>query len=238
MSGKPNSELWIERDFAPLRGRTLKTLRLAILSGILSPGQRLVERNICEQTGVSRSSVREAMRCLESEGLVESRLPKGVFVTVLSKKQALEIYEIRAALESEAARHFSERANKSEIEELARTCERCAGFVLADPQALIREMRNFFAILFAGAQNETAQNLIQPLRARIGHLRTVTSLIASSDQLAAAVKHLKNVVNAVRKRDSDAALVLAERTLLTRRRSPPRILTTMDRSMPDGHRFV
>src|SRR5579883_3373385 len=117
---KMKNPLWVKRDVEPLRERTLKSLRDAILSNHLKPGQRLVERDLCEQAGVSRSSIREALRYLESEGLVESRGTKGMFVSVLNRKQALEIYEVRAALESEAARQFAERATESDLKAVRR----------------------------------------------------------------------------------------------------------------------
>src|SRR5581483_8053290 len=120
---KANNPLWVKREVEPLRERTLKSLRDAILSNHLKPGQRLVERDLCEQAGVSRSSIREALRYLESEGLVESRGTKGMFVSVLNRKQALEIYEVRAALESEAARQFAERATESDLKAIRRAYE-------------------------------------------------------------------------------------------------------------------
>jgi len=73
-------ELRIARDLPTLRDLTTDKLREAIMAQRFKPGQHLVERDLCEQTGVSRSSVREALRHLEAEGLVERRGNRGLFV--------------------------------------------------------------------------------------------------------------------------------------------------------------
>src|SRR5262245_45459075 len=171
MTANVDNHLWVEREFQLLRGRTLKTLREAILASHLRPGQRLVERNLCQQTGVSRSSIREALRYLESEGLVESRATKGIFVAVLTVQQALEIYEVRAALEAEAARHFVKRATDKEIAAL-RTCLLLIKKVASkDADAYGRGIDHFFEILFTGARNATAHAIMRSLGARINFLR-------------------------------------------------------------------
>lgn len=93
--------LRVQREAESLAERTARTLREGIMSGHLAPGQRLIERDLCERTGVSRSSIREALRFLESEGLVERRGHLGMHVTQLDRSLAKEIYEVRAALEAD-----------------------------------------------------------------------------------------------------------------------------------------
>jgi DNA-binding GntR family transcriptional regulator len=205
MSVEAPDSLLIERDFEPLRERTLKALRQAILSNRLTPGQRLVERDLCQQTGVSRSSIREALRYLESEGLIESRGPKGMFVTVLSKQKALEIYEVRAALEAEAARHFAERANDTELGVLSVIYERVCEAASNDLDAHGREIDAFFEALFLGARNVTAHGLIRSLRARINLLRNTTIRIASKERLTMRLAQMKKIVDALEARNGEAA---------------------------------
>src|SRR5215471_4456604 len=107
----PNtSELAVARDVLTLRELTTAKLRDAILSLHFKPGQHLVERELCEQTGVSRTSVREALRQLEAERLVERRASRGLFVASVTAEEARQIYEVRAALEPEMARLFAETA--------------------------------------------------------------------------------------------------------------------------------
>jgi DNA-binding GntR family transcriptional regulator len=202
---KANNPLWVKREAEPLRERTLKTLRDAILANHLKPGQRLVERDLCEQAGVSRSSIREALRYLESEGLVESHGSKGMFVSVLNRKQALEIYEVRAALESEAARHFVERATEADLKAIWRAYDSAERLLAGDADALSRAIDRFFEILFTGARNATAFSLLRMVRARINLLRHATTRAASSERLKSSMAHMKLIVEALERRDADAA---------------------------------
>ena len=103
-----------------LREMTADTLREAIFSMHFKPNDRLVERDLCDQTGVSRTCVREALRHLESEGLVERRANKGLYVTAVTPAEALQIYEVRAALEPALARLFVERASEADVKALRR----------------------------------------------------------------------------------------------------------------------
>lgn len=202
---KAENTLWVEREFEPLRGRTLKALRQAILANRLEPGQRLVERELCQQTGVSRSSIREALRYLESEGLVESRGSKGMFVSVLTRTQAMEIYEVRAALEAEAARHFAERASDDDLRALRKSFDRISRVALKDPSAYTSEIDNFIEILFAGARNATAHGLIRSLRARINLLRITTIRLASKERLLGSLSQMTKIIEALERRDGPAA---------------------------------
>jgi GntR family transcriptional regulator, trigonelline degradation regulator len=205
MTRNADTTLWVDREFEPLRGRTLKALRQAILANQLNPGQRLVERELCQQTGVSRSSIREALRYLESEGLVESRGSKGMFVSVLTKTQAMEIYEVRAALEGEAARHFAERANDEDLRELRKSFGRIKKVALKDPNAYSSEIDNFIEILFAGARNAVAQALIRSLRARINLLRITTIRLAPKERTVGSLAQMSKIVEALERRDASAA---------------------------------
>lgn len=205
MTLNDENALLVDREFEPLRGRTLKTLRQAILANHLKPGQRLVERELCQQTGVSRSSIREALRYLESEALVESRGSKGMFVSVLTKTQAMEIYEVRAALEAAAAQHFAERANADDLRALRKSFDRIRKVALKDPDAYSSEIDNFIEILFVGARNATAQALIRPLRARINLLRITTIRLASKERTIGSLAQMTKIVEALERRDGPAA---------------------------------
>jgi GntR family transcriptional regulator, trigonelline degradation regulator len=199
------SPLWINRDVEPLRERTLKALREAILSNHLKPGQRLVERDLCEQVGVSRSSIREALRYLESEELVESHGTKGMFVSVMDRAKALEIYEVRAALESEAARHFADRATDTDRKAIRRAYEEVEGASLRSPDEYGRKIDWFFELLFKGARNETAFTLIRTLRSRINRLRHTTIRAAPKERIVGSMAQMKEIVEALESHDGDGA---------------------------------
>lgn len=199
------SVLWIDKHTEPLREKAVKAVREGILSQHLKPGQRLVERDLCAQTGVSRSSIREALRYLESEGLIERIGTKGMFVTVPKLEKAMEIYEVRAALEAEAAKHFSARASEAELQSLKSAWQSTERASRSDPILYGKEIDRFYEILFAGAKNETAQALIRPLRARINLMRNATILVAPKQRIAASVAQMKLIVDALELHDAEAA---------------------------------
>ena len=93
-----------------MRHQVAEVLRAAITTGRFAPGQRLVEKDLCELTGVSRASVREALRQLESEGLIQTLPNRGPLVSRLSTQDAASIYQVRGALEALAAQLFANHA--------------------------------------------------------------------------------------------------------------------------------
>lgn len=210
MSNIGNS-LWIKAEAEPLRERTLKALREAIIAGHLKPGERLIERDLCEQVGVSRSSIREALRYLESERLVESRGARGTFVSVLDRKQAREIYELRHALEAEAARHFAKRATDDELAELDRAYRTIQESIGQDALVFTEAIDRFMVILMMGAHNDTAFEIMQTIRTRINFLRRATNSVASKDRLMASVEYMGALVEALRNRDGEAAALASQR---------------------------
>lgn len=105
-------------DLRPIREIVLERLRTAIMSGSFESGDRLVETSIAENMGVSRTPVREAFRQLEIEGLAENIPRRGTIVKGISKKDILEIYEIREVLEGLVFRLACSNISVSQIEEL------------------------------------------------------------------------------------------------------------------------
>jgi DNA-binding GntR family transcriptional regulator len=90
----------------------------AITSGALVPGQRLIEARLAERMGVSRAPLREAMQKLAAEGLLENLPRRGVVVAIMRRADAAEIYGLRIALESWAAREACRLATESDLEGL------------------------------------------------------------------------------------------------------------------------
>jgi len=173
----PNtSELAVPRDVPTLRELTTAKLRDAILSLHFKPDQHLVERELCEQTGVSRTSVREALRQLEAEGLVERRGNRGLFVASVSAEEARQIYEVRAALEPEMARLFAERAGPRDLQALQdafRQLEKSGQ--RQNVRAYVAAYDRFYDVLLQGSGNDLARRFLRTLRARIAFLRTITT---------------------------------------------------------------
>lgn len=198
--------LRVQIDTPSLRERTTEALRNAILSVHFKPGEKLVERRLCEDTGVSRSCVREALRHLEAEGLVVRTAHRGMFVAEVGPDEAREIYEVRAALESDMGRHFVARASKRHVAALEAALKRIENTIFGkDVLAYAFALDAFSDALMDGAGNETARKLLNILRARITYLRTITAREASLEQKNGTLAALHAIVDALKRRDADAA---------------------------------
>jgi len=128
------------RVAAPLREQVISALRQAIRDFQLKPGQRLVERELIEQLGVSRTTIREALRELTSEGLVTVVPQRGAIVSTPSLDDATDLYEVRASLESLVVQRFVERATDDEVRRLEGTIDH-----LAEVSAQTEDVREILA---------------------------------------------------------------------------------------------
>ncbi|MFO7770215.1 MAG: GntR family transcriptional regulator, partial [Roseovarius gahaiensis] len=99
--------LTLNRDDVTLSTRLVQAMRDAILDGDLAPGQNLSERALCDMFGVSRSLVREALKALAAEDLIVHVPHKGPMVARLDRKQAQDLYRVRAAIEGLACAEFT-----------------------------------------------------------------------------------------------------------------------------------
>jgi len=185
-----------------LRERATDTLRSAILELQFEPGDRLVERTLSEQMGVSRTCVREALHRLESVGLVGRSAGRGFVVATVSADEARQIYEVRAALEPAAARLFTERASAGELRALEQAHRRLRGVAGSDDIGqYVRALDTFYDALLVGAHNEVAREVLDVLRGRMNHLRALTARAAGKQQKARTVELLGQIVEAAARRD-------------------------------------
>lgn len=103
---------------APLRNKIMNSLRRAIETGALEPGTRLVEKDLCEKLNVSRTSLREALRQLQAEGILTDLNNRGLTVVTVTRADAENIYRIRGVLEPLIVEQFIENAPDNEIKAL------------------------------------------------------------------------------------------------------------------------
>lgn len=108
-------------EYLPLRDVVFNTLRRAILRGELKPGERLMEIQLANKLGVSRTPIREAIRKLELEGLVLMIPRKGAEVAEITEKNLRDVLEVRCALEELAVQLACDRIDKDKLKEL-RSC--------------------------------------------------------------------------------------------------------------------
>ena len=198
----------IERAAAPLRRNVVEALRTAIIEGRLAPGARLVERELIAMTGVSRTVIREALRQLESEGVVETIANRGPIVRKLTLEEAKDLYLIRAVLEGLAARMFVMNAADSEIKQLKAALDATySAYEAGEPETILTEKNRFYDILFRGAGSETLSSMIATLHARIWRWRALglSHPKRSSGRSRQAVSGLRALLQAIEKGDGEAA---------------------------------
>ncbi|HET6182245.1 MAG TPA: GntR family transcriptional regulator [Acetobacteraceae bacterium] len=196
-----------------VRDRAAEEVRNAIISGRLAPGTRLVERELCAAMGISRASVREIVRRLEAERLIEVEPHRGPVVRALSRRQASEIYEIRAMLESLLIRRFTERASEAEIaalREVFAEVKAAAKQQQGGPERILGLMQRFYAHLMAVAQHEAACEILEGLNARISWLRL--RAMAKPGRIEASLMEIGAVLEAVSRRDAAVAAALMQRS--------------------------
>lgn len=147
-----------------MRDHVFKKLRRAIITGELKPGERLVERTLAEQLGVSRTPVREAIRMLELEGLISHSPKLGAVVARVSAAEVLEIYRIRSVLEGLAAHMAAENITPADANKLMQTLERIESAAQQrDLTRLEQEHRQFNDIIYRAAGSPRLYSMITTL---------------------------------------------------------------------------
>ena len=151
-------------NYKPLRDVVFENLRSAILEGKLKSGQRLMEVQLAEQLGVSRTPVREAIRKLELEGLVVMLPRKGAYVANISVKDLMDVLEIRASLEGLGASLAAERRTEEDIKNLEEIEEEFEQAVITqDIDMLLKKDIEFHECIFKAANNKKLEKMINSL---------------------------------------------------------------------------
>jgi DNA-binding GntR family transcriptional regulator len=162
----------LDRPQELLRDRVVVRVRQAIIAGRYEPGQRLLEKELCEALGVSRTSVREALRQLEIEGMVAVG-PRGrPFVAEMNAETARQIYEFREILECAAGRLFIVRAPDTAFYTLSELVDRFHhALSKGDLTERLDVKSEFYSLLFSHAGNRDMHRVFDQLFNRIGFLR-------------------------------------------------------------------
>ena len=189
---------------APVRSQVVETLRVAITSGRFSPGQRLVEKELCDLLGVSRPSVREALRELESEGLIQTIPNRGPLVSRLTPQDAASIYEVRGVLEALAAKLCAERATPEQIAALSASVDELERASRSgDVEQVLVAKKVFYDNLLSGSRNVVIPTVLRTMNARITQLRRVS--LSSTERLPETIREIRAVVAAIANRDAEGA---------------------------------
>lgn len=159
-------------EYLPLRDVVFNTLRDAILSGKLLPGERLMENQLAEKLGVSRTPIREALRMLELENLVELVPRKGAQVLEMSEKDIKNVLEIRTSLEALAVELACERMSIDQIKELKVLQNNfIKSYENHDYEKTAENDERFHDLIFASTKNDRLIQIVNNLRIQMYRYR-------------------------------------------------------------------
>lgn len=186
-------------EYLPLRDVVFNTLRQAILKGELEPGERLMEIQLAERLGVSRTPIREAIRKLELEGLVLMIPRKGAEVARISEKSLRDVLEIRRSLEELAIELACQRMTEEEIDELDKTQTSFRRAVASQDVMLMAETDEaYHDIIYRGTNNNRLVQIINNLREQMYRYRL--EYIKDADKRQILLIEHDNILKAIRGR--------------------------------------
>ncbi|NBI06239.1 GntR family transcriptional regulator [Senegalia massiliensis] len=196
-------------DYKPLREIVFEHLRESIILGKMAPGERLMEIQLAEELGVSRTPVREAIRKLELEGLVIMIPRKGAYVSEVSLKDIKEALEIRVSLEGLGAYLAAERIEDDELKQLIKKHEELKGYAdKKDVEGILKKDEELHKIIFNAARNSKLIEMVDSLKEQVQRFRV--SYVSSHSQAAELYKEHKKIIDAIVNRDKSKAKKYAE----------------------------
>ena len=216
--------------YQPLREAVCETLRDAIRTGILEPGERLMEVQLAEELGISRTPVREAIRKLEQEGYVIMMPRRGTYVSDISTNDVKEIFEIRSALESLATGLAARRIEPEELETLQNLLIEIEGYIIEnDMEKIVETDIKFHGLLYKVSRNERLVSIISNLKEQLARFRTLS--MSYPGRLQETLEEHSEMVEAIANGDVSAARDAAEHHM---ERAEKTLLKAMRRAKNKG----
>lgn len=197
-------------DYKPLRDVIFEALREAIIIGELKPGERLMEIQLSEKMGVSRTPVREAIRKLELEGFVDMIPRRGAQVADLSNKQIADVLEVRASLDGLATQLATLRISPDEFDALKTVQAQFRTFVEKEniPGA-IKKDTEFHDIIYTASRNQRLVTMLNNLREQVHRFRVM--YIKDIVSLRTLVSEHEEIVNAIETKDINLGIAAAQK---------------------------
>lgn len=196
-------------SYKPLRELVLEAIREAIINGNLKPRERLMEIQLAEELGVSRTPIREALRKLELEGFIVMVPRKGAYVADISIKDIADVFEIRTALEGLAAGLAAERITEEELENMERCLvEKGEAIALGDIEKLVETDTKFHEAIYKASRNERLWTILNNLREQFQRLRTTS--LSVPGRMQQSLKEHREIVEAIQSRDVQLARQMAQ----------------------------
>lgn len=186
-------------EYLPLRDVVFNTLRQAILKGELEPGERLMEIQLAERLGVSRTPIREAIRKLELEGLVLMIPRKGAEVAKISARSLRDVLEVRRALEELAIELACQRMSEDDVEALKKAQEDFKSAIAdGDAMRIAETDEHYHDVIYAGTGNVKLVQMLNNLREQMYRYRL--EYIKDEDKRKILILEHERILKAVRDR--------------------------------------
>ena len=197
-------------EYLPLRDVVFNTLRDAILTGKLVPGERLMENQLAEKLGVSRTPVREALRMLELENLVELVPRKGAQVLDMSEKDITNILEVRSALEGLATSLACKKMSKEDLQQL-KNLEVAFEKAVADNDVehFVDIDEDFHDLIFAATENDKLISIFRNLRIQLYRYRMAQAK-NNETSMSTIVAHHRSIIRAIENHDAEEGASIAQ----------------------------
>ena len=195
-------------EFLPLRDVVFNTLRQAILTGELKPGERLMEIHLANKLGVSRTPIREAIRKLELEGLVNIIPNKGAYVTGISDKDVHDIYMIRSMLEGLCVRWATEHITQEQLEELDEIILLSEYHMDKGHSDQLTELDGrFHQILYEASQSRILDHVLSDFHKYVQLARRTS--VKTEERAIKSIGEHNEILNAIKAKDAEKAGNLA-----------------------------
>ncbi|TLS48168.1 GntR family transcriptional regulator [Streptomyces montanus] len=189
-----------------MQGRVITEMRRRIISGELPAGGSLSEIALAESFGVSRTPVREALKQLQTEGLVEIRPRVGTFVTAPSRREITELFEMKELLEGAAARLLARRGRVPELDRLEENLAEADAAVEADDKERYAELvEEFHDLLITGADNAKLEAHYRILMNQLAYSRLVKTSLSQPGRALQSDREHHNVLELIIAKDGDSA---------------------------------
>src|SRR5215471_4836796 len=195
------AEASAEREDQSLHDEILNRLRDHIVEGNIPDGGRIPERQLCEMLGISRTPLREALKVLAAEGLIELLPNRGARVRQLSERDLEELFDVMAGLESLAGRLACEAVTDEEIAAIERLHYEMYGYYLNS------DMHGYFAVnqrihesIVAAARNETLRTAYASFAGRIRRIRYSANFARKRQRWGEAMREHEAILDALRRR--------------------------------------
>ncbi|NJQ00839.1 GntR family transcriptional regulator [Streptomyces sp. PLAI1-29] len=188
------------------QARVIADMRRRIIKGEIEPGAPLSELALAEEFGVSRTPVREALKQLQTEGLVEIRPRVGTFVTTPSRREITELFEMKELLEGAAARLLARRGRVTEIGLLERNLREADEAVARDDRERYAELvQEFHDLLIAGADNSKLEVHYRMLMNQLAYSRLVNTSLSQPGRALQSDREHHLVLELILEKDGDSA---------------------------------